>query len=1481
MADEAGNIYVKLGLDEKEFYAGLDHAQEGLVKLSERINESGERIDTMTKMSGGKLGRMGQQVAEVGKDIEKAWSMVEPLANANQSALEQLRAEYDRLGKAASEAFMAGDDQQYFKLKEYQSELGGMMAMYRDVGREIDAVTQKLMEEESQYQIITRKIEDANNAHSSLRTQLMHVRSEMQEMLMAARESGGEVEVAAVKGSEAYRQLQEKARDLGITINEVNKETQMLASNTAGLQGMVAGLQGVVGGFSAVQGALAVFGTKSEDLQKVQTRVQGCIAAMMGLQQVMKTLQKNSAFMLMLSKLKTAFIGVSVGANTATVSVRALWAALRANPLGLILTALTAAVSIIGIFVKKQKEQKEKMEEAKKAAEEFKERVMELGSSPIVQIKKLQSQWAKVGDSFSEKKAFIEKNKKAFDELGVAIHTVADAENLLVRNTDAFVRAQIQRAIAASFDEDIMKAAKEYVKAKEAYDQAATRYSTSQKAMLEDIQANMGNPAYQDYDAMHTPLSVRMFEDARRQFQLDEEAYKEADKKLNDLIAKQSDAAKAAAEILQGADIETTEDDDAKERLKRLAEQQRKLRQAYEQSLETYRRNAAKQERQTLWDTEQISIDMMADGLRKTLRQLKLNHDQEMARIEEQEEEKIEQWRQLKAKEWAAQHPKADEEANPYARKEVNVSLLTDKEKEEYEEGVADIYNAMATVRDNENARWQQSEREAMRKVLGENQSYVAQRIALERQYQSDRAALVEKGASEAQLHLFDEAYRAKQKELFTELLGDYAGFQQQMNEMAEEFGRRRAELEAALATEQDPKKRKAIQASLKEIEKQYAQTAKNIQQEFIKNNIGDVFNEQTVANIKAAKEELDKMEAMSLDDFNLAYSAHLSAEEFENLKQQIRKVRNELRDMGKGYTLKEAFSDAFSGKSKEEVERGVDYLVGGMQKVSSLVGGLAGAMREFADATNNAHLEKMADTFQDIADTISTAGGYAAAGAQIGGGWGALIGAVLGIGQGVLTSIFKSEAAEKAAYQARVDESISYMSEILSGINNINESVKSMAGTITGLDYKNYASAMLEFFNTLNENQFNTARSAWSWRDSMNRNGYGITPAGNGMWGALYTDANPASLPYQLQAYYIAAAMRLREMMYTDLGGTGNYIFGDEIPNISSRLFNTIFDAALQAIGDSVNHSDFTRSNPDYSIANGIAWAIAGYIQQQYGQLEALKKEFEEAYWDNSFDSTALFNLNNQALQINKNIYEAQYMAYLLAGDEEKAAEALRNIREIQYQMTESLRNMFESLAGSDFQSIVNNWLDIFKEFGNNFEAAIAKINESINDMIRNMVVQTVFVQPLMQRLNKYLQDYAENANLETDELGNYIWTNEAFRGLAEGLRTQVEGAKELYQQLMGELNAAGLGWDDPNSRSASARGIAQASQESIDELNGNVTGIHREVFSINESTTLIQQNVAAMLGSVRHIETNTEELHSIRSAISDIQTRGVLIRS
>ena len=228
--DNSGDIYIRLGLDEKEFYAGLDRAQSGVLALTESVQQSGERLDSMTKMSGGKLGKMGEQIAAVGKDIETAWAMVEPLANANQEAIRTLQKEYDKLGHAAAQAFMSGNDAKSMELKEWQHELGGMIGMYKDVGKEIAEVTRTLQDQDGKFKNITHSAEEAGNTHTRLRTQLMQVRGEMQQMILSAREQGGEMAVAAVKGSDAYKELQNKARDLGMTVNvwTVNDVASML-----------------------------------------------------------------------------------------------------------------------------------------------------------------------------------------------------------------------------------------------------------------------------------------------------------------------------------------------------------------------------------------------------------------------------------------------------------------------------------------------------------------------------------------------------------------------------------------------------------------------------------------------------------------------------------------------------------------------------------------------------------------------------------------------------------------------------------------------------------------------------------------------------------------------------------------------------------------------------------------------------------------------------------------------------------------------------------------------------------------------------------------------------------------------------------------------------------------------------------------------------------------------------------------------------
>lgn len=68
----------------------------------------------------------------------------------------------------------------------------------------------------------------------------------------------------------------------------------------------------------------------------------------------------------------------------------------------------------------------------------------------LVSLKTLQEKWAALGDDLAGKKKFISENKDEFDKLNVSVTDVSDAENLLVGNTEAFVKAMMLRAKAAA-----------------------------------------------------------------------------------------------------------------------------------------------------------------------------------------------------------------------------------------------------------------------------------------------------------------------------------------------------------------------------------------------------------------------------------------------------------------------------------------------------------------------------------------------------------------------------------------------------------------------------------------------------------------------------------------------------------------------------------------------------------------------------------------------------------------------------------------------------------------------------------------------------------------------------------------------------------------------------------------------------------------------------------------------------------------------
>lgn len=68
----------------------------------------------------------------------------------------------------------------------------------------------------------------------------------------------------------------------------------------------------------------------------------------------------------------------------------------------------------------------------------------------LVTLRNLQAEWNSLGGNLNKQKQFIIDNASEFKKLDVSVSDVNDAENLLVDNTDAFVKAMALRAQAAA-----------------------------------------------------------------------------------------------------------------------------------------------------------------------------------------------------------------------------------------------------------------------------------------------------------------------------------------------------------------------------------------------------------------------------------------------------------------------------------------------------------------------------------------------------------------------------------------------------------------------------------------------------------------------------------------------------------------------------------------------------------------------------------------------------------------------------------------------------------------------------------------------------------------------------------------------------------------------------------------------------------------------------------------------------------------------
>jgi hypothetical protein len=427
--------------------SALEETKKRVQGFSNAIFASGEQMEAAYRSAQEQIDKVANTIIEATKANEQA------IANMSQ-----------KIAELKAEAYNTNDGDKRMKINFDISDLENKLRTLKGVKNELQEQEKAIGDYNISLNKQKEKADNAANAQVRFRTQLMNVKQQMMELGPRTAENAAQ-----------FDKLTAEATRLQTAMTIANTQVKNLANPNLTFQGILSGISGVTGAFTVAQGAIGLFGDKNEDLQKIMLKVQSLMAITMGLQQINNTLLSTSAFRLgVVAKAQAWWATVTTKANVVTAagtvaniglagSFRLIGAAISSIPVfGWIVAGISALIAVVTHFSSKAKE-------AKKAAEEFYKSVAENASKPISEINKLAHSWNKLGDDLQAKEKFIKDNKKSFDELGISVSGVVDAENLLSNpaHVQNFINAQIAKAKAMATLQKSEKDVKDLIEAEQ------------------------------------------------------------------------------------------------------------------------------------------------------------------------------------------------------------------------------------------------------------------------------------------------------------------------------------------------------------------------------------------------------------------------------------------------------------------------------------------------------------------------------------------------------------------------------------------------------------------------------------------------------------------------------------------------------------------------------------------------------------------------------------------------------------------------------------------------------------------------------------------------------------------------------------------------------------------------------------------------------------------------------------------------------
>lgn len=378
-----------------------------------------------------------------------------------------------------------------------------------------------------------------------------------------------------------------------------------------------------------------------------------------------------------------------------------------------------------------------------------------------------------------------------------------------------------------------------------------------------------------------------------------------------------------------------------------------------------------------------------------------------------------------------------------------------------------------------------------------------------------------------------------------------------------------------------------------------------------------------------------------------------------------------------------------------------------------------------------------------------------------------------------------------------------------------------------------------------------------------------------------------------------------------TSLGGIINWN-GSNAKDVAATINrltdrNELLQYAIEDLTDEIKASKGTKSVAAYRDAYKyqqetnenylkIAKAQAGYSGAHHSwnyywkgfsqeQIDKLSSQIGRS-WDGN-----IWNLSPEEMKVLRSNVDmwTQIQNTGKGGYGGRLTEKLNDYIDQASKLEELTDKLYEGLTGMSFESMYDSFVD-----------ALMDMDATAEDFADN--ISEYFMRAMLA--NKIGEIYSEQ--LED-------WWNKFGKAMEDNDLSDAE-RNALYDEYMSYVNeaimlrdklAAATGYDNLNKnkddREGTSKGIATASQDSVDELNGRMTVMQQHTYELRENSNVIRDNStnlveqsrrfmdqwrefqahnAQVLRHLSGIESNTNPIPRMAAHIEDMATKGVKIR-